>query len=129
MIRSAQWLGPYTDDLDYKLHTVKDLFIQCVSYCRYNNWKKKKKLVCTNYIGKFFILIFDPCGFLLLSMMQSLKLIKLFVCLFVLIWTSGRYSCTLTLACFLLACPTWRLVQKCPEKTTLSPHSLGLKGC
>ena len=52
-----------------------------------------------------------------------------FVYLFDLIWASGKYSCTLIPACFLLACPTWGLAEKCPERTTLSPHSSGPKSC
>ena len=48
--------------------------------------------------------------------------------LFVLIWAFGRYSCNLIPACFCLACPTWRLMQKCPERTTISPLFPRLKG-
>ena len=52
----------------------------------------------------------------------------IFVC-FVFIWASGRYSCNLIPAYFHLACSTWGLAQKCPERTTLSPHSSDSKGC
>ena len=53
---------------------------------------------------------------------------RVFVC-FVLIWAPRSVILYSNTGLILLAYPTWRLAQKCPERTTLSPHSLGSKGC
>ena len=62
----------------------------------------------------------DVCFHIILNL-SIFGLVWHFCLFFVLIWASGRYSCNSILACFCLVCPTWRLAQKCPERTNLSP--------
>ena len=47
---------------------------------------------------------------------------------FVLIWASRTVILQSNTGLIFLACPTWRLAQKCPERTTLNPLFPRLKG-
>ena len=121
--RVLQWLIVVSYFDDFFFWAKVNLFQE--PYIFEDKISKKFPIVCIHYkktldFSKDMQLIFDQ--------IKSILFKNSIFCLFVLIWASRSAILWLNTSLILLACPTWRLAQKCPERTTLSSHCPGSKG-